>query len=137
MILVDTSVIVAWLDRTHEDHRACAGALEHWAGQEQLAVSSVTYAELAAGGRTRQAVDEDLQDFQRMELDFEAGWRAGQAFGRTYPAAKDRKPVLPDFLIRAQAAALNCRHLTNDRRRLRAFPQVDYIFPDFATRGAG
>jgi hypothetical protein len=45
--------------------------------------------------------------------------------------------VLPDFLIRAQAAALNCRHLTNDRRRLRAFPEVDYIFPDSATRGAG
>ena len=65
------------------------------------------------------------------------GHDSGGAFGRTYPAAKDRKPVLPDFLIRAQAAALNCRHLTNDRRRLRAFPQVDYIFPDFATRGAG
>jgi len=33
MILVHTSVIVAWLDRTHPDHRACAKALEHWAGQ--------------------------------------------------------------------------------------------------------
>jgi predicted nucleic acid-binding protein len=129
MILVDTSVIVAWLDRTHEDHRACSQALEHWAGQDQLAVSAVTYAELAAGGRTRQAVDEDLAGFQRMDLDFEASWRAGFSFGRTYSAAKDRKPVLPDFLIRAQAAALNCRHLTNDRRRLTACPEVEYIFP--------
>ena len=129
MILVDTSVIVAWLDGTHQDHRACAQALEHWAGQDQLAVSTVTYAELAAGGRTRQAVDEDLGDFQRIELGFEASWRAGLAFGRTYPAAKDRKPVLPDFLIRAQAAALNCKHLTNDRRRLAAFPEVEYLFP--------
>jgi predicted nucleic acid-binding protein len=129
MILVDTSVIVAWLDRTHEDHRACAQALELWAGQDQLAVSAVTYAELAAGGRTRQAVDEDLRDFQRVELGFEASWQAGLAFGRTYPAAKDRKPVLPDFLIRGQAAALNCKHLTNDRRRLTAFPEVEYIFP--------
>jgi predicted nucleic acid-binding protein len=129
MILVDTSVIVAWLDRTHEDHRSCSQALEHWAGQDQLAVSAVTYAELAAGGRTRQAVDEDLRDFRRIELGFEASWRAGLAFGRTYPAAKDRKPVLPDFLIRAQAAALNCKHLTNDRRRLTAFPELEYIFP--------
>jgi predicted nucleic acid-binding protein len=43
MILVDTSVIVAWLDGTHEDHRACAEALEHLGGQEQLAVSAVTF----------------------------------------------------------------------------------------------
>lgn len=129
MILVDTSVIVAWLDRTHEDHGACAQALEHWAGLDQLAVSAVTYAELAAGGRTRQAVDEDLRDFQRVELGFEASWRAGLAFGRTYPTSKDRKPVLPDFLIRAQAAALNCKHLTNDRRRLSVFPEIDYVFP--------
>jgi predicted nucleic acid-binding protein len=129
MILVDTSVIVAWLDRTHEDHRPCSQALEHWAGQDQLAVSAVTYAELAAGGRTRQAVEEDLRDFQRIDLGFDTSWRAGLAFGRTYPAAKDRKPVLPDFLIRAQAAALNCKHLTNDRRRLTTFPEVEYIFP--------
>ena len=135
MILVDTSVIVAWLDRTHEDHRACAQALEHWAGRDQLAVSAVTYAELAAGGRTRQAVDEDLQDFHRIELDFEAAWRAGLTFGRTYPAAKDRKPVLPDFLIRAQAAAFNYKHLTNDRRRLAAFPEVEYIFPNSSDVG--
>jgi len=128
MILVDTSVIVAWLDATHEDHRTCAKALEHWAGEDQMSVSSVTYAELAAGGRTRQAVDEDLQDFGRIELDFEAAWRAGLAFGRAYPA-RDGKPVLPDFLIRAQAAALNCKHLTNDRRRLAAFPELEYLFP--------
>jgi predicted nucleic acid-binding protein len=129
MILVDTSVIVAWLDGTHEDHRACSVALEQWAGQDELAVSAVTYGELAAGGRTRQAVEEDLRDFQKIDLGFEAAWRAGLAFGRTYPTVKDRKPVLPDFLIRAQAAALNCKHLTNDRRRLTAFPEVDYIFP--------
>lgn len=129
MILVDTSVIVAWLDATHEDHRACAKALEHWAGMEQLGVSSITYSELAAGGRTRQAVDEDLRDFQRIELDFEAAWRAGLAFAQSYPTARERKPVLPDFLIRAQASALNCKQLTNDRRRLAAFPEVEYVFP--------
>jgi len=131
MILVDTSIIVAWLDRTHEDHRACAQALEHWAGQDHLAVSVVTYAELAAGGRTRQAMDEDLRDFQRIELDFEAAWLAGLAFGRTYSNAKDRRPVLPDFLIRAQAVALNCKHLTSDRRRLAVFPELEYLFPEF------
>lgn len=130
MILVDTSIIVAWLDETHDDHKACLQSLDHWAGQQELAVSSVTYGELAAGGRTRQAVDEDLKLFSPVQLDFEGAWRAGVAFGRTYPTSRDRKPVLPDFLIRGQAAALGCRHLTNDRRRLSAFPDVDFIFPE-------
>jgi predicted nucleic acid-binding protein len=129
VILVDTSVIVAWLDDTHDDHKACLQSLEYWAGQEELAVSSVTYGELAAGGRTRQAVDEDLKTFTRIPLDFEAAWRAGAVFGRLYPVTHDRKPVLPDFLIRGQAAGLGCRHLTNDRGRLSAFPDVDFIFP--------
>jgi predicted nucleic acid-binding protein len=129
MILVDTSIIVAWLDETHDDHKACLQSLDHWAGREELAVSSVTYGELAAGSRTRQAVDEDLKLFSPIQLDFEGAWRAGAAFGRTYSASRDRKPVLPDFLIRGQAAALGCRHLTNDRRRLSAFPDVDFIFP--------
>jgi len=129
MILVDTSILIAWLDESHEDHQICLQALEHWAGQEELAVSSVTYGELAAGGRTRQVVDEDLKLFTRIDLDFEAAWRAGLAFSRAYPSAADRKPVLPDFLIRGQAAALSCKHLTNDRRRLAAFPEVEFVFP--------
>lgn len=128
MILVDTSVLVAWLDHAHEDHQVCLDSLQHWAGREDLAVSSVSYGELAAGGRTRQAVDEDLRLFRRIDLDFEACWRAGVAFGRAYSAKGERKPVLPDFLIRGQAATLGCRHLTNDRRRLVAFPEVQFVF---------
>ena len=45
MILVDTSILIAWLDDSHKDHEACLQALQHWAGQEELAVSSVTYGE--------------------------------------------------------------------------------------------
>ena len=129
MILVDTSVIVAWLDRSHPHHRQCLHALKKWAGRDQLAVSAITYAELAAGARTREGVDEDLKGFERLELDFESTWRAGQAFRRNRPVGRENA-VLPDFLIRAQAAALNLPHLTNDRRRLSAWPDVDFIFPD-------
>ena len=128
MILVDTSVIVAWLDKAHADHGKCLAAVVHWAGRDQLAVSPVTFAELAAGARTREAVDEDLKDFTKVELDFASAWRAGQAF-RRYRPAKGDTPVLPDFFIRAQAAVLNLPHLTNDRRRLSAWPDVDFLFP--------
>ena len=128
MILVDTSVIIAWMDPTHSNHRACFKALEIWAANEILAVSSVTYAELAAGARSREGVDEDLKPFQKIALDFDSAWRAGQRF-RQFRHGNGDEPVLPDFLIRGQAAALDLRHLTNDRRRLSVWPDVDFIFP--------
>ena len=130
MILVDTSVIVAWLDSAHKHHKECSAALIHWAGQDQLAVSSVTFAELAAGARTREGVEEALKGFAQIELDFDAGWRAGQAFRQFRPGRKEEKPVLPDFLIRGQAAVMNIRHLTNDRRRLNPWADVDFLFPE-------
>jgi predicted nucleic acid-binding protein len=128
MILVDTSVIVAWLDATHKHHQECWIAVRYWSGRDSLAVSSVTYAELAAGARTREAVDEALKVFTRVDLDFASAWRAGQAF-RQHRPAKGEASVLPDFFIRAQAAELNLPHLTNDRRRLGAWPDVDFLFP--------
>jgi predicted nucleic acid-binding protein len=125
MILVDTSVIVPWLDKSHPAHRACAIAIEKWIGRDQLAVSAVTFAELAAGARTREHVEEALALFRRIEVDFDDAWRAGMAF-RQYHRKSADDPVLPDFFIRAQAAVRNLRHLTNDRRRLRSFPDVDF-----------
>lgn len=127
MTLVDTSVIVAWLDATHPLHRACLAALELWAGHGGLAISSVTLAELAAGGRTREAVDEDLRDFEILDLDADAAWRAGIAY-RQYRRKDIDDPVLPDFLIRAQAGVAGLRHLTADRRRTKSFPEVEFEF---------
>jgi predicted nucleic acid-binding protein len=100
VILVDTSVIVAWLDKDHPHHHACVETIEHWARRGRLAVSSVTYGELAAGGRTREAVEEDLRDFEKIPLDANATWRAGMAF-RQYRRKDSDDPVLPDFFIRA------------------------------------
>jgi len=119
-------VLVAWLDKRHPQHAQCRRAI-YEAARDTLAVSSVTYAELAAGGRTREGVDEDLKGFERLELDFADAWRAGQAF-RQYRRKTTDDPVLPDFLIRAQAATRNLPHLTNDRRRTSSFPDVDFLF---------
>ena len=128
MILVDTSVVVAWLDPEHPDHNVCSQALDEWSSCQELALSSITIAELAAGGRSRDALEEDLRGFRRLDLGYEGAFRAGQAFGRYHPG-KEKPLVLPDFLIRGHAAALGVPHLTNDRRRLRAFPDVDFHFP--------
>lgn len=130
MILVDTSVLVAWLDPNHPEHDDCSRALFNCAAVDELAVSSVSFAELAAGKRTRDALDEDLRNFSRIDLDFAAAFRAGQAFGSCYPGKTQSRPVLPNFFIRAQAAVLGIPHLTNDRRRLATFPDVDFLFPE-------
>ncbi|MCI0745589.1 MAG: PIN domain-containing protein [Verrucomicrobia subdivision 3 bacterium] len=128
MILVDTSVIAAWIDPDHRHHRECEKALLHWADQDDLAISALTYAELAAARRSKEALDEILAGFIRIDFDFDAAFRAGQAFGRWNPG-KRKKPVLPDFLIRGQASVLGLRHLTNDRHQIQAFPEVDFLFP--------
>jgi predicted nucleic acid-binding protein len=130
MILVDTSVIVAWLDSGHPDHKACSTALDNCSAVEELAISSITFAELAAGGRGREALEEDLSGFKRVDLDFDSAFRGGQAFGRSQVEKGKAKRVLPDFLIRGQAASLGLPHLTNDHRRISAFPDVDFLFPE-------
>ena len=127
MILVDTSVLVAWMDSTHAHHKACKAAIVHWSQQDDLCISTVTWAELAAGGRTREALEEELAPFITLELDLESAWLAGQAFGRYKPAKSEQEPVLPDFFIRAQAEQLGIRHLTNDKRRWKAFPNVEWL----------
>ena len=97
MILVDTSVIVVWLDKTHPQHRACTEALDTCVARDTLAISSVTYAELASGARTRDGVDEALRGFERVALDFDAAWRAGQAF-RQHRRPRRAKARAPGFL---------------------------------------
>ena len=72
-------------------------------------------------------MEEDLRNFEMIPLDADAAWRAGVAF-RRYRGTRTDDPVLPDFLIRAQAAVSDLRHLTNDRRRTASFSDVDFEF---------
>jgi predicted nucleic acid-binding protein len=125
MILIDTSTIVAWLDAGHPDHRTASDAVVEALANEQAAVSVVTLAELAAGGRTQEAIDDDLLGMVIVDLTAGDAERAGQVYSRT--PRKQRLP-LPDFFIRAQAAERGWKHLTNDRRRLAWWPDVEFVF---------
>ena len=125
MILIDTSTIVAWLDANHQPHSASARAIGLAIAEDETAVSVVTLAELAAGGRTPESLAGPLAPMVRVEVTEGDAWRAGRIFART-----PRKQLipLPDFFIRAQAAERGWKHLTNDRRRLSWWPDVEFVF---------
>ena len=56
MILIDTSTIVAWLDAGHEHHDPSARSISLAIAEDDTAISVVTLAELAAGGRIQEAI---------------------------------------------------------------------------------
>ncbi len=125
MILIDTSTVVAWLDEDHPDHKTSAVAVIQALEEDEVAVSVVTLAELAAGGRTREAIAQDLRGITVVEATADDAWHAGRVFART---PRKQLAPLPDFFIRAQAAERGWKHLTNDRRRLTWWPDVEFIF---------
>lgn len=125
MILIDTSTIVAWLDSGHPDHLTSAAAVVSAFLDGEVSVSVVTLAELAVGGRTREALEQDLREMVIVEVTADDAWHAGRVFART---PHQHATPLPDFFIRAQAAERGWRHLTNDRRRLGWWPGVEFIF---------
>ncbi len=127
MILLDTSTVVAWLDKGHADHKTSAAAVVTALLDDEVAVSVVTLAELAAGGRTREALELDLRGMIVVEVTADDAWHAGQVFART---PRKQLTPLPDFFIRAQAAERGWKHLTNDHRRLSWWPDVEFIFGD-------
>ncbi len=125
MILIDTSTIVAWLDENHEDHKTSAAAIVEALTRDDVAVSVVTLAELAAGGRTREAMEEDLGGMMFVEVTPDDACTAGRVFART---PRKQLVPLPDFFIRAQAAERGWKHLTNDRRRIAWWPEIEFVF---------
>jgi len=135
MILVDTSVMVAWLDPRHPDHAACTEALDGCAAVDELAISALTVAELAAGGRNREALEEDLHGFRRIAADEQVAFHAGQAFARHHAKKGQGGPSLTGLLITGQAAALKVLLLTMETRSLRAARDVDILVPMMKGRG--
>ena len=126
MILVDTPVIVAWLDPRHPSHDACWRALDGCAAVDELAVSVVTLCELAAMGCSAKLLGEDLRGFTRLSLDAELALRAGSAFARE---DTKRKASLLQFLIWSQAAASKLPLLVLRAPKGWAAREVDFLVP--------
>jgi predicted nucleic acid-binding protein len=98
-----------------------------------LLINQIIYAEMAAGFRTRERLDEVLHPsrFQREELPWFAGYAAGRAFVEYRRAGGDKRSPMPDFYIGAHAASLGHTLLTRDAARYRSyFPTLEIVAPD-------
>jgi predicted nucleic acid-binding protein len=129
MILVDTSVIVAWLDPKHSSHDACTRALEGCAAIDQLAVSILTVAELAAGGRSNESINRDLHGFLRITPDEQVAFQAGRSLAKYRPKKANSSHSLANAIIWHQAAALKVPILTLEARKPEMAREVDVLQP--------
>lgn len=109
---MDTNIFVRLLSGDPETSSAARVALENAAARAALVVSPAVYAELVAGGRSSEAVEEFFSA-KGIEVDWtlgEAVWRvAGSRFGsyardrRRHSEDRGPRRILADFLVGAHA----------------------------------
>jgi predicted nucleic acid-binding protein len=128
MILIDTAVIVAWLDPMNADHARCVEAVAGCAASDRLALSTITLAELAATGRSRAAIEEDLSGFEQIAVEAEAALYAGAQLFRD-AKGKQRRLSLAELMILGQAATLKLPILRAEPLASAAAKEVDILIP--------
>ena len=132
-MLIDTNVIIdvlngdpAWSAWSEEQLGRAVDAGE-------AAINPVIYAEVAVAVEDRAALDRALNpaDIVRLDLPFDAGWRAGRAFAAYRLRGGPRTSPVADFYIGAHAQAAGLTILTRDVARFRTnFPDVPLTHPD-------
>jgi predicted nucleic acid-binding protein len=131
-VLVDSNVILdvftqdpRWFDRS-------AAVLARMAGDHELIVNPIVYAEVSVGFDRIEELDAALpgESFRREPLPWEAAFLAGKCFVRYRRAGGSRRAPLPDFYIGAHAAVRGIPLLTRDAARYRTyFPRLELILP--------
>jgi predicted nucleic acid-binding protein len=132
VVLVDSNVILdvftqdpRWFDRS-------AAVLARMAGDHELIVNPIVYAEVSVGFERIEELDAALpgESFRREPLPWEAAFLAGRCFARYRRAGGSRRAPLPDFYIGAHAAVRGIPLLTRDAARYRTyFPRLELILP--------
>jgi predicted nucleic acid-binding protein len=131
-VLVDSNVILdvftqdpRWFDRS-------AAVLARMAGDHELIVNPIVYAEVSVGFERIEELDAALpgESFRQEPLPWEAAFLAGKCFVRYRRAGGSRRAPLPDFYIGAHAAVRGIPLLTRDAARYRTyFPRLELILP--------
>lgn len=133
MILVDTNVLIDILGDDPVHREWSQRELDRTLINHQLVINPVVYAEISPPYATQSALDEVLAI---MKITIEPmSPRALFLAGKAHHAYRRRGGIqaraLPDFLIGAQAAALDVALITRDVSRYRTyFPRLRLIAPN-------
>lgn len=130
--LVDTNVLIDFLNQDGEWFDWSAAMITDAAGRGSTAINPIIYAEVSVGYGTIEDVETALPSdyFIRMPLPWEAAFLAGQCFVRYRRRGGVKTSPLPDFFIGAHAAVAGMTLLTRDARRYRAyFPKLRIVAP--------
>ena len=131
--LVDSNVILDLVIDDPKWFRWSSEALTRAADESALAINPLIFAEVSIGFAKVEELEQLLpsDDFNRLELPYEAAFLAGKAFLSYKRKGGKRSAPLADFYIGAHAAVAGMRLLTRDARRYRTyFPTVDLIAPE-------
>jgi predicted nucleic acid-binding protein len=131
-ILFDTNVLLdlavadpVWLSWSKEQFRAAVAL-------GPILINPIVYAELAPVFATSEKLDRwlDPAQFRRLQLPYEAGWAASQAFLKYRRSGGTKTSPLPDFYIGAHAEVEGLTLVTRDAARYRTyFPRVSLLAP--------
>ncbi len=131
-VLVDANVLLDVLTDDPQWGAWSSEKLDDCAGESELCINPIIYAEVSVGFERIEEVDEALASdaFTRLELPWEAGFLAGKAFLAYRRARGVRTSPLPDFYIGAHAAIEGMAVLTRDASRYRRYyPRLELICP--------
>lgn len=130
--LVDTNVLVDYLDEDSEWFSWSADMLTDAAETGSVVVNPIIYAEIAVAFDSIEDVENalPLEYFVRAPIPWEAAFLAGKAFEQYRRRGGTRRSPLPDFFIGAHAAVTGMTLLTRNARHFRAyFPKLTIIAP--------
>lgn len=130
--LVDSNVIIDYLDSDSEWSTWSAAMLAEAADHGAVAINPIIYAEVSVVYPAVEDVEDALPQnyFLRAHLPWEAAFLAGKCFERYRRRGGARRSPLPDFYIGAHAAVAGMTLLTRDARRYRNyFPKLRIIAP--------
>jgi len=138
VILLDTNVVVDALSAETSTHNWAVNQIATAVADDGAALSVVTMAELAAGGREVDRMETALRSWgvQIVDLPAAAGGVCGKAYRRYMQKRKQSggrispKTPLPDFFIGAHAQILGWTLATRDLERYATyFPSVPLLTP--------
>ena len=130
--LVDSNVIIDYLDPDSDWADWSAAMLTGAANHGAVAINQIIYAEVSVAYPAIEIVETALPRdyFVRAQLPWEAAFLAGKCFEQYRRSGGTKRSPLPDFYIGAHAAVTGMTLLTRDARRYRKyFPKLRIVAP--------